>query len=108
MVASFPDFRRYLHAKAVALGHGAGVFVFDTLKWSGGRVNGYALTGNVIAPEVILAVAAGVIGGRQRRRLDCDTADGRGLGLRHARVRAKSRLDDAHGRRDGANHAERQ
>lgn len=39
-------------AAASALGHGTGVFVFDTLKWSGGRVNGYALTGNVIAPFV--------------------------------------------------------
>lgn len=47
-----------------ALGHGAGVFVFDTFKWSGGRFNPWSFIGNVAAPFA----------------LSFTTALGRGLG----------------------------
>ena len=50
-------------AGGAALGHGVAVFVVDTLKWSGGRVNGYALAGDVITPFVfgmITAIGRGV------------------------------------------------
>lgn len=39
-----------------ALGHGAGVFVFDTFKWSGGRFNGGAFAGHVAAPLVLAGI----------------------------------------------------
>ena len=42
-----------------ALGHGVGVFIFDTTKWSGGRINAGSLIGDVVAP-FILGVVTGV------------------------------------------------
>jgi len=36
-----------------ALGHGVGVFLIDTKKWSDGRLNGYALAGNIAFPLVL-------------------------------------------------------
>lgn len=33
-----------------SLGHGAAVFLFDTFKWSGGRINGWSFAGNVAVP----------------------------------------------------------
>jgi hypothetical protein len=39
-----------------ALGHGTAVFLFDTFSWSQGRVNGYALAGNVALPFVLGAI----------------------------------------------------
>jgi len=42
-----------------AFGQGAGVFLVDTLKWSGGRFNFGGFVGNVAAPAV-LAVITGV------------------------------------------------
>jgi hypothetical protein len=41
-----------------ALGHGGAVFLFDTTKWSGGRLNGAALAGNIGAPLVLGAFTA--------------------------------------------------
>jgi hypothetical protein len=49
----------HMFAAGSAAGHGIGVFVFDTVKWSHGKVNGYALTGNVIFP-VVLATVTGI------------------------------------------------
>jgi hypothetical protein len=48
----------HVFAAGSALGHGVGVFIFDTTKWSNGRVNAGALTGNVIAPLVLGVVTA--------------------------------------------------
>ena len=48
----------HVFAAGAALGHGVGVFVFDTVKWSDGRVNGYSLAGNVITPFILGAVTA--------------------------------------------------
>jgi hypothetical protein len=42
-----------------ALGHGAGIFLFDTTKWSGGRFNPWSFIGNVVAPFG-LAVTTGL------------------------------------------------
>ena len=36
-----------------ALGHGLGVFLVDTVKWSGGRINGGSLAMNVGVPAVL-------------------------------------------------------
>jgi hypothetical protein len=41
-----------------ALGHGAGVFLFDTTKWSGGRLNGGSLAGHVVVPFALALVTA--------------------------------------------------
>jgi hypothetical protein len=41
-----------------ALGHGAGVFIFDTTKWSDGNISGAALAGDVIVPFVLAALTA--------------------------------------------------
>jgi hypothetical protein len=41
-----------------ALGHGVGVFIFDTTKWSQGKINGGALAGNVIVPLVLAGITA--------------------------------------------------
>lgn len=46
-----------------ALGHGGAIFLFDTTKWSNGRLNGLSLAGNVAAPLVLgvfTAVGRGV------------------------------------------------
>jgi hypothetical protein len=40
-------------AAGAAFGHGLGLWIFDTTKWSGGRVNGWALGGDVVAPFVL-------------------------------------------------------
>lgn len=53
---SFGMMSTHTFAAASALGHGVGVFMIDTLKWNGGRVNGWALGGDVIAPFVLGAV----------------------------------------------------
>lgn len=47
---SFGTLSTHTFAAASALGHGAGVFIFDTFKWSHGRVNPWSLIGNVAAP----------------------------------------------------------
>jgi hypothetical protein len=39
-----------------ALGHGAAVFLFDTMKWSDGRFNGGAFAGHVAAPLVLAGI----------------------------------------------------
>jgi PAP2 superfamily len=39
-----------------ALGNGAGVWLFDTVKWSGGRFNGASFTGDVILPLILAGV----------------------------------------------------
>lgn len=41
-----------------ALGHGAGVFLFDTTKWSDGRLNGASFAGHVGLPFAFAAVTA--------------------------------------------------
>jgi hypothetical protein len=48
-----------------ALGHGTSVFLVDTLKHGGGRVDAVSLTGNVIVPAALAAVTdAGRAAGR--------------------------------------------
>jgi len=42
-----------------SFGQGTGIFLVDTLKWSGGRVNGGAIAGDVAAP-LILSVLTSV------------------------------------------------
>ena len=37
-------------AAGASLGHGLGVFFVDTFKWSGSRVNGGSIVGNIIVP----------------------------------------------------------
>jgi hypothetical protein len=39
-----------------ALGNGAGVWLFDMTKWSGGRFNGASFTGDVILPAILAGV----------------------------------------------------
>ena len=47
-----------------ALGHGAGVFLVDSLKWSEGRFNGGAIAGNVALPLVAAGLSyAGRVAG---------------------------------------------
>lgn len=41
-----------------SLGQGAGIFLVDTLKWSGGRVNGGAFVGDVAAPLILSVLTA--------------------------------------------------
>jgi hypothetical protein len=41
-----------------ALGHGGAVFLFDTLKWSDGRFNGWGFAGNVGVPFALGMVTA--------------------------------------------------
>lgn len=41
-----------------ALGHGAAVWLFDTTKWSGGRVNAGSLAAHVAVPLVLAGVTA--------------------------------------------------
>jgi len=41
-----------------SFGQGTGIFLVDTLKWSGGRVNGGALLGNVAAPLILSVLTA--------------------------------------------------
>ena len=41
-----------------ALGNGIGVFIFDTFKWSDGRLNGYSLAANIVAPLLLGGVTA--------------------------------------------------
>jgi hypothetical protein len=53
---SFGMLSTHAFATGAALGNGLGIWIFDTTKWSGGRVNGYALAGDVIAPFVLGAV----------------------------------------------------
>jgi len=45
-------------AAGSALGYGTGVFLVDTLKWSGGAVNGGALVGEVIVPLILAPITA--------------------------------------------------
>jgi hypothetical protein len=45
-------------ATFAALGHGAAVFFTDTTKWSGGRINGWGLVGNVVLPFMLAGVTA--------------------------------------------------
>ena len=45
-------------AAGSALGHGTAVFLVDTLKWSGGRVNGASILGNIATPLVLGVVTA--------------------------------------------------
>jgi hypothetical protein len=46
-------------AAGSALGNGTAVFLVDTLKWSGGRVSGASILGNIAAP-LVLGVVTGV------------------------------------------------
>lgn len=39
-----------------SVGHGVGVFLIDTLKWSGGRFNGGSFAGHVAAPLVLAGI----------------------------------------------------
>lgn len=48
----------HAYAGFAALGHGAAVFLFDTTKYSGGRINGGALAGHVVAPFVLGLITA--------------------------------------------------
>jgi hypothetical protein len=60
---SFGLFSTHTYAAFAALGHGSAIFLFDTTKWSNGRVNGPALVGNVAAPLILgtfTAVGRGV------------------------------------------------
>jgi len=41
-----------------SFGQGTGIFLVDTLKWSGGRVNGGTLVGNVAAPLILSVLTA--------------------------------------------------
>ena len=41
-----------------SFGQGTGIFLVDTFKWSGGRVNGGALVGNVAAPLILSVLTA--------------------------------------------------
>jgi hypothetical protein len=41
-----------------SLGQGTGVFLVDTIKWSGGRLNGGALAGDVVAPLILSVLTA--------------------------------------------------
>lgn len=41
-----------------SLGQGTGVFLVDTFKWSGGRVNGGALVGDVAVPLILSVITA--------------------------------------------------
>ncbi len=45
-------------AAGSALGHGIAVFMVDTIKWSGGRVNGGALVGDIVAPLILGTLTA--------------------------------------------------
>ena len=55
---SFGMMSTHTFAAASALGHGTAVFIFDTTKWSGGRVSGWCAAGNVVAPFVFGFVTA--------------------------------------------------
>jgi hypothetical protein len=54
-------FSTQTYAATAALGHGVSVFLFDTIKYSGGRFHGGALVGHVILP---LALTGITVGGR--------------------------------------------
>ena len=41
-----------------SFGQGTGIFLVDTLKWSGGRLNGGALAGNVAVPLILSVLTA--------------------------------------------------
>jgi hypothetical protein len=43
---------------ASSLGQGTGIFLVDTIKWSGGRVSGGALVGDVAAPLILSVLTA--------------------------------------------------
>jgi hypothetical protein len=54
--ATYGMMSTHSYAAGAALGHGVGVFLFDTLTWSGGRFHGGAFAANVGAPLVLGAV----------------------------------------------------
>jgi len=63
-----------------AFGHGLGVFIFDTTKWSDGRFNGGALAGHVVAPFILGGITA--IGrGAGNWETTGEILEGAGLGL---------------------------
>jgi len=69
-----------------ALGHGAGVFLVDSLKWSEGRFNGGAIAGNVALPLIAagLTYAGRVAGSPSQEHGDqalVGAAFGLGFGL---------------------------
>ena len=41
-----------------SFGQGTGIFLVDTLKWSGGRFNGGAFAGDVVAPLILSVITA--------------------------------------------------
>jgi hypothetical protein len=63
-----------------AFGHGLALFIFDTTKWSDGRINGGALAGHVIAPFILAGITA-VGRGAGNWESTGQILEGAGLGL---------------------------
>lgn len=55
---SFGMFSTHSFVAFSALGQGAGIFLIDTTKWSGGRFNGGAFAGHVAVPLVLAVLTA--------------------------------------------------
>jgi hypothetical protein len=65
-----------------ALGHGTGVFLVDSLKWSEGRFNGGAIAGDVALPLVAAGLTyAGRIGGTPSQEHGDQALVGAAIGL---------------------------
>jgi len=56
--ASYAMLSTHSFAAFSAFGQGFGVFLVDTLKWSGGRFNFGSFTGNVMTPAVLSVITA--------------------------------------------------
>lgn len=76
----FGLFSTQTYAATAALGHGVSVFIFDTMKYSGGRVHGGALAGHIILPLALtgITVAGRLAGNMESGEQVLATA---GLGL---------------------------
>jgi hypothetical protein len=56
--SSFGMLSTHAFGAFASLGHGAGVFFIDTTKYSGGRLNGASLAGNVVVPLALALVTS--------------------------------------------------
>jgi hypothetical protein len=65
-----------------ALGHGAGVFLVDSLKWSDGRFNGAAIAGDVALPLIAAGLTyAGRVAGTPSQEHGDQALVGGAIGL---------------------------
>lgn len=70
------------YAAAAALGHGVSVFVFDTIKYSGGRFHGGALVGHIVLPLALTGITvAGRLAGNMESAEQVLASAGLGLAL---------------------------